>query len=64
MKFTANSSPYKTKIKNKWNSTFAALICLHGMDRDNLLFTKQPSSNDYVSSTILKFCDIKLAMDV
>jgi len=55
VKLTTNSSPFTTKIKNKWNCTYAAFICLQGMDTDNLVFTKQPNNNDYVSSTILKF---------
>jgi hypothetical protein len=31
-----HSQPYSAKVKYKWSST--ALICLHGMDRDNFTF--------------------------
>ena len=33
-----NSPPYSAEVKNEWNYISAPTVCLHGMDRENLIF--------------------------
>jgi len=34
-----NSSPTSAKLKNNWKYTKRPCVCLHGLHRDNILFT-------------------------
>jgi hypothetical protein len=42
LEYEVDESPSSgAKVKNEWSFISAPLICLHGMDRENLYFFKQ-----------------------